>query len=96
MSSTPGTIRPTGQPSPLGWSETRWQGLAARLGLTRRELQIVRGILDDRKESSIATRLGISAHTVHTYVVRLYLKLAVSSRMELAMRVLHEGDSLPS
>ena len=72
------------------WSDAQWQTVADRLQLSEREFDIVRGVLDDRKQSSIAARLGISSHTVHSYMVRLYLKLGVSSRMELAMRVMAE------
>jgi DNA-binding CsgD family transcriptional regulator len=81
--------------APPGWSDGQWRAVADRLNLSDRELEIVRGVLDDRKQSSIAAQLGISSHTVHTYLVRLYLKLRVSSRMELAMRVIGQFQTEP-
>jgi DNA-binding CsgD family transcriptional regulator len=64
--------------------------VADSLSLSDRELEIVRGIFHDRKEKCIASRLGISPHTVHTYIARLYLKLGVRSRSQLIMRVTAE------
>jgi DNA-binding CsgD family transcriptional regulator len=60
------------------------------LRLSERELQFVRQVLEDRKEESIAYELGISPHTVNTYLQRLYAKLRVASRAQLIVRVLSE------
>ena len=62
-----------------------WPRLGMALRLSPRELQIVQGVFDDRKEESIAHELSISPHTVNTYFQRLYGKLGVSSRLELAV-----------
>ena len=58
--------------------------------LSEREFQIVQGVFDDKKEVEIAQQLQISAHTVHTYLGRLYRKLGVSSRAQLIVRVFAE------
>jgi DNA-binding CsgD family transcriptional regulator len=71
-------------------SEAEWPRLQAALRLSERELQIVRQVLEDRKEESIAYELGISPHTVNTYLQRLYAKLRVASRAQLIVRVLSE------
>ena len=39
---------------------------------------------------AIALELGISQHTVHTYLSRLYRKLGVTSRVQLVLSVLDE------
>src|SRR6266545_1539546 len=44
---------------------------------------------------SLAHCLGLSPHTVHTYVWRIYRKLNVQSREELLVRVFAEFRSLP-
>src|SRR5262245_10012899 len=49
-------------------SNDAWNEIAGSLGLTRRELQVVCGIFDDRTELAIAADLGISVHTVHTHI----------------------------
>jgi DNA-binding CsgD family transcriptional regulator len=65
-----------------------WPVLQAALGLSARELEVARHILHGDGEARIAYLLGISAHTVHTYVKRTYAKLGVSSQRELIMRIL--------
>ena len=61
--------------------------LCAQLRLSRREAQIVACISRDDKEPVIARRLDMSPHTLRTHVTRLYQKLKVTSRMELAIRL---------
>jgi DNA-binding CsgD family transcriptional regulator len=67
-----------------------WPRLGVALRLSPREMQIVQGVFEDRKEESIAYELGISPHTVNTYFQRLYAKLRVSSRAQLIVRVMAE------
>jgi DNA-binding CsgD family transcriptional regulator len=68
----------------------RWSVISAQLELSNREMQIVALILHDEAEASIARELGISSHTVHTHLERLYRKVNVSSRCELVLRVFRE------
>jgi DNA-binding CsgD family transcriptional regulator len=58
--------------------------------LSERERQIAEAVFDDQKESVIAVHLGISSHTVHTHLERLYRKLGVTSRVTLVSRVFVE------
>ena len=67
-----------------------WPHLGAALRLSPRELQVVLGVFEDHKEESIASDLGISPHTVNTYIQRLYGKLRVCSRPQLIVRVVAE------
>jgi DNA-binding CsgD family transcriptional regulator len=76
--------------TPLGravFPDDVWRDLAKELRLSGRESEILLGIFDDQKESSIAATLGISTHTVHSHLERLYRKLRVSSRVTLVVRV---------
>ena len=57
------------------------------LGLSRRESEIARHVLDDATEVTIASELSLSSHTVHSYIERLYRKLGVSSRCQLVVRL---------
>ena len=66
-----------------------WEQIAHRLGLSSRELQIMRGVFDDRIEYAIAADLGISPHTVHTHFDRLRRKLGVGNRPQLILRVVN-------
>jgi DNA-binding NarL/FixJ family response regulator len=51
-------------------------------------------VFDGASEKGIAERLGLSPHTVHTYLWRIYRKLQVQSREELLVRVFAEFRSL--
>jgi DNA-binding CsgD family transcriptional regulator len=62
-----------------------WEVVGRRMCLSRREVQIAQAMMCDDKESVIGGRLGISPHTVHTYVERLYRKVGVSSRTALVV-----------
>ncbi len=65
------------------FSNKEWEELGCDLKLSPRLLQLVQGIFDDKTEVGIAHDLRISPHTVHTYLMRLYRKLSVCSRVEL-------------
>ena len=86
------------------FSNQAWREIGRSLGLSRRELQIVRGVLNDRTEFAIAADLGISQHTVHTHFDRLHRKLGVTDRVGVVVRVMAEflaltvvpGTVLPS
>jgi len=71
-----------------------WRSLAATLGLSPREVGIVRAVFDGASERIIAEQLGLSPHTVHTYIWRIYRKLQVQSREELLVRVFAEFRAL--
>ena len=45
--------------------------------------EITQSLFDDHKEETIAQDLRISAHTVHTYIKRIYQKLIARSRVEV-------------
>lgn len=69
------------------FTERQWSAIAVNLRLSEREFQIVRCCFEDLKESAIARRLGISYHTVHTHLERLYKKLGVCSRPAMMVQV---------
>lgn len=51
--------------------------------LTKRELEIVRALLDSCTNRDMSERFGISEQTVKNELSTLYDKLGVSSRLEL-------------
>jgi DNA-binding CsgD family transcriptional regulator len=71
-------------------SPDSWEQLAASLGLSSRELQVAQGAFDDLREPEMARQLGISAHTVHTHLERVYRKLGVNSRGQLLVTLFGE------
>jgi DNA-binding NarL/FixJ family response regulator len=62
---------------------------AARL--TQRERDVVGAVVDGLSNDEIATRLGISPKTVESHLRRLFERLGVASRTELATRALRDG-----
>ncbi|MGA2140180.1 MAG: helix-turn-helix transcriptional regulator [Verrucomicrobiia bacterium] len=72
------------------FSEQAWAEIARSLTLSPRELQVLRGIFDNRVEFAIAADLAISPHTVHSHMERLHHKLGAADRVELILRVTNE------
>jgi DNA-binding NarL/FixJ family response regulator len=58
-------------------------------GLTRRELDIIRAVLDGDTNREIAARLAISENTVKRHLMHTYDKMGVSGRVELALFAAH-------
>lgn len=57
-------------------------------GISPRERQTLGHLLAGDSEKQVARKLGISPHTVHVHVKRLYRHFEVSSRGELLARCL--------
>ena len=53
--------------------------------LTEREKQIAKLVGQGLKQQGVAERLGISVHTVKNHMRRIFMKLNVSNRVELAV-----------
>jgi DNA-binding NarL/FixJ family response regulator len=59
--------------------------------LSERELDVVRLVVEGLSNDEIAGRLGIGAKTVESHLRRLFERLDLASRTELATRALREG-----
>ena len=72
-----------------------WNALGKEL-LTPREGQVVRLVAEGLTNREISREIGISEHTVKNCVFRVYNKLGVSTRVELALYALGQerGDFL--
>ncbi len=58
---------------------------------TARELEVIRAVVEGCSNDEIAVQLGITAKTVEAHLRRLFDRLGVLSRTELATRALREG-----
>ena len=67
-----------------------WAHLNTKLHLSPREAEIVQRLSLDESEDSIGHQLGISRHTVHSHLERLYRKLDVTSRTQVVIRLFQE------
>jgi DNA-binding NarL/FixJ family response regulator len=63
--------------------------------LTPREHDLVRAVLRGATNAAIASDLGLSPQTVRNQLSSVYLKLGVSSRLELALMVMHVQRGTP-
>ncbi len=64
---------------------------ASTVRLTPREHEVVRLVAEGRSNDEIGVTLGIGARTVETHLARLFERVSVGSRTELATRALREG-----
>ena len=64
---------------------------AQRLALSERELDVVRKVVEGLSNDEIAVDLGISPKTVESHMRRIFERVGVVSRTELATRALREG-----
>ena len=58
---------------------------ALKFGLTRRELEVVRGVVTGESNHEIAARLRIADNTVKRHMANVFNKVGASSRVELAL-----------
>ena len=60
-------------------------------GLSLREVEVVSLVVEGRSNDEIAFRLGISVKTVESHLTRIFERVHVASRTELATRAIREG-----
>lgn len=61
--------------------------------LTQREEQVVALVADGLSNREIAHELGLSQHTIKKYLFRVFDKLGISSRVELVLYAMANGNS---
>ncbi|MFM8621312.1 MAG: response regulator transcription factor [Candidatus Nanopelagicaceae bacterium] len=67
------------------------KGLSSVDSLTKRQLNILKGIVDGKTNHDLAQQLGYSVSTIRHETMRIYQALAVSDRREAAQRALEYG-----
>ncbi|MDF3982853.1 LuxR C-terminal-related transcriptional regulator [Luteibacter sahnii] len=70
--------------------------LRPEVSLTRRESQVLDGIMSGKLNKVIAGELNISTKTVELHRANLMAKLRVNNVVELARAVLDQGDARPA
>jgi DNA-binding CsgD family transcriptional regulator len=61
--------------------------------LSKRELEVVRCLVQGLTNREIAEKMGLSQHTIKNYLFRIFDKLGVSSRTELLFMTLSQNNS---
>ena len=59
--------------------------------LTQKEDEVASLVAEGMTNRDVAQRLGIAEHTVSNYLFRIYEKLGISSRVELALNVIRQS-----
>jgi DNA-binding NarL/FixJ family response regulator len=70
------------------FSEVEYVCAARQLGLSPRQTDIVKRVLQGKSDKQIARELGITLSTVRTHMCRLFQKYDLDDRMELVLMVL--------
>lgn len=61
--------------------------------LTKRETQLAGLVAEGMPTKEITLKLGVSEHTVNNYLFRIYNKVGVSNRLELALCVIKQREN---
>ena len=62
-----------------------------RMGLTSREVQVLKAVVAGKTNQEIGLELGISEKTVEKHLEGVFSKLGVASRVEAAVHAVREG-----
>lgn len=77
--------------SPVSDDPLSDRALRERFARPAKEIRMVRLLVEGRANAEIASRLLLSPHTVRRHTERIFSKLGVRSRAEIAARVLRAG-----
>jgi DNA-binding NarL/FixJ family response regulator len=69
------------------------QPLSNGRGLSKREEEIARLVAEGMSNRQISQQLTLSEHTIKNYLFRIFEKLGVSTRVELALYALNRGPA---
>ncbi len=61
--------------------------------LTPREEQVVALVADGLTNREVAAELGLSEHTIKEYLLRIFDKLGISTRVELVLYAVCHGEN---
>jgi DNA-binding NarL/FixJ family response regulator len=64
--------------------------------LTPREEQVVALVADGLSNRQVADELGLSEHTIKKYLLRIFDKVGISSRVELVLYAMSHGENRPA
>jgi DNA-binding NarL/FixJ family response regulator len=64
--------------------------------LTPREEQVVALVADGLSNRQVAVELGLSEHTIKKYLLRIFDKVGISSRVELVLYAMSHGENKPA
>ena len=69
---------------------------SGRLLITPREQQVVALVADGLSNREVASELGLSEHTIKKYLLHIFDKLGISTRVELVLYAVSHGENRPA
>lgn len=72
------------------FTKTEWVNLTNHLGLSPKQAEIARQLLEGSSDKQIAQKLDIAIPTVRTYMGRMFVKLDVQDRNELIVNIFRQ------
>jgi DNA-binding NarL/FixJ family response regulator len=72
---------------------SEWRAVCEHFALSERESCVARRLVEGATERVVASELGLSPHTVHTYTWRIYRRVGVQNRQALTLRLVHQFRS---
>lgn len=78
----------------LAVDEANMDAVKRKYGITQRESEITKLLLQGKSNKEIADQLCIAHHTVKNHIYRLYQKLRINKRYQLVNFFLHQKNSL--
>lgn len=82
---------PAYKKSPGNWSDEKVYFFLRNLGLSHREIDVVRALLEIKTNREIGERLNIAESTVHSHRLNIYNKTNTHDRAELIMFLYEKG-----
>jgi len=77
-------------PAATGNRDHQLEEFCGRFGISRRESEIIREVLEGKSNKEIEDALCISSSTVKNHLYNIYQKVGINSRSELIHRILVE------
>ncbi len=71
-----------------------WPAIGNHLGLTTRELEVIVLLFHSNTVETISRKLTIKPRTVRQYVEQVHVKLKLTDRIELILRVIEARDAI--
>jgi DNA-binding CsgD family transcriptional regulator len=87
----PGSARATSEHAEV----SRYKAGAGKFGLTARQVEVVNAIVDGQSNRDIANTYGITECTVKHHLTRIFDKVGVDSRLELAIFAMNHDLNSP-
>lgn len=72
------------------FTKSEWEELTTQLNFSPQQIQVVHCLLEGMGDKQIAATMGISEHTVRTYLGRIFTKQEVQNRNELLVGIFRQ------